>query len=96
MKLLGNQVNQGDGGRARRYLRRLYPHRLICAVKVVEKVPNYIPGRDAEKDDLKECATINDLKLGKDQVWQKRGTVLFSLHVMGRVFVLSGSLDAIL
>jgi hypothetical protein len=34
-------------------------------VEAVEKVPKEIFGRDAEKNDLTECATINDLMLGK-------------------------------
>jgi hypothetical protein len=37
-------------------------------VEAVEKVPKQILGRDAEKSDLLECATINDLMLGKGQV----------------------------
>ena len=37
-------------------------------VEAVEKVPKQILGRDAEKNDLTECATINDLMLGKGQV----------------------------
>jgi hypothetical protein len=37
-------------------------------VETVEKVPKQILGRDAEKSDLIECATINDLMLGRDQV----------------------------
>jgi hypothetical protein len=37
-------------------------------VEAVEKVPKQIFGRDAEKNDLIECATINDLILGKGQV----------------------------
>jgi len=36
-------------------------------VEAVEKVPRQIPERDAEKSDLMECATINDLMLGKGQ-----------------------------
>jgi len=36
-------------------------------VEAVEKVPKQILGRDAEKSDLIECATINDLMLGKGQ-----------------------------
>jgi hypothetical protein len=34
-------------------------------VEAVEKVPKQILGRDAEKSDLIECATINDLIPGK-------------------------------
>ncbi len=41
--------------------------RLNAGVEAVEKVPKQIAGRDAEKSDLIECATINDLVLGKDQ-----------------------------
>ena len=37
-------------------------------VEPVEKVPKQILGRDVEKSDLIECATINDLMLGKGQV----------------------------
>jgi len=33
--------------------------------EAVEKVLKQIFGRDAEKSDLIECATINDLMLGK-------------------------------
>jgi hypothetical protein len=42
--------------------------RLILGVEAVEKVPKQILGREAEKSDLIECATINDLMLGKGQV----------------------------
>jgi hypothetical protein len=42
--------------------------RLILGVEAVEKVPKQILGRDPEKSDLIECATINDLMLGKGQV----------------------------
>jgi len=38
------------------------------SVEAVEKVPKQILGRDAEKSDLIECATINDLRPGKGQV----------------------------
>ena len=31
--------------------------------ETVEKVPKHILGRDAEKNDLTECATINDLTM---------------------------------
>jgi hypothetical protein len=41
---------------------------LTLAVEAVEKVPKQILGRNAGKSDLIECATINDLMLGKDQV----------------------------
>jgi hypothetical protein len=37
------------------------------AVEAVEKVPKQILGRDAEKSDLIECATINNLMLGRGQ-----------------------------
>jgi hypothetical protein len=37
-------------------------------VEAVEKVPKQILGRDAETNDLTECATINDLILGRGQV----------------------------
>jgi hypothetical protein len=36
--------------------------------ETVEKVHKQILGRDAEKSDFIECATINDLMLGKGQV----------------------------
>jgi hypothetical protein len=36
-------------------------------VEAVEKVPKQILGRDAEKSDLIECATINDLMFKKSQ-----------------------------
>ncbi len=36
-------------------------------VEVVEKVPKQILRRDTEKSDLIECATTNDLMLGKGQ-----------------------------
>jgi hypothetical protein len=37
------------------------------SVEAVEKVPGQILGRDAEKSNFIECATINDLMLGKGQ-----------------------------
>jgi hypothetical protein len=37
-------------------------------VEAVEKVSKQILGRDAEKSDLIECATINDFMLAKGQV----------------------------
>jgi hypothetical protein len=37
-------------------------------VEAVEKVPKQILGRDAGKSGLIECATINDVMLGKGQV----------------------------
>jgi len=49
---------------ARDYLIR---SQLIAGVEAVEKVPKQILGRDAEKSDLTECTTINDLMLGKGQ-----------------------------
>jgi hypothetical protein len=38
------------------------------SVEPVEKVPKEIFGRDAEKNDLTECATINDLMFGKGKL----------------------------
>jgi hypothetical protein len=52
------QVSQVDG---------LQPL-LTSFVEAVEKVSEQIFGRDVEKNDLTECATINDLILGKGQV----------------------------
>jgi hypothetical protein len=40
---------------------------MISGVEPVEKVPKQILGRDAEKNNLTECTTINDLMLGKGQ-----------------------------
>ena len=40
----------------------------MANVEAVEKVPKQIPGRDAEKSDVIECATIKDLMLAKGQV----------------------------
>ena len=40
----------------------------MAGVEAVEKVPKQILGRDAEKSDLIECATINDLMVWKGQV----------------------------
>jgi len=37
-------------------------------VEPVEKVPKEIFGRDAEEDNLTECATINDLMFGKGKL----------------------------
>jgi hypothetical protein len=37
-------------------------------IEGVEKVPKKIFRRDVEKNDLTDCATINDLMLGKGQV----------------------------
>jgi len=36
-------------------------------VEALEKVPKQIPGRDAERSGLIECATINDVMFGKGQ-----------------------------
>jgi hypothetical protein len=44
---------------------------VTLGVEAVEKVPKQIPGRDAEKDNLMRCATINDLMLGRDQETHK-------------------------
>ena len=49
-------------------LRGSLPPRLIQSVEAVEKVPEQILGRDAEKSDLIECATINDLHVGKGKL----------------------------
>ncbi len=46
--------------------------RLTHTVEAVEKVPKQILGRDAEKSDLIECATINDLIPGKGQVGPRK------------------------
>jgi hypothetical protein len=40
----------------------------MLIVEAVEKVPKQIPGRDAEKSDLIECTTTDDLTSGKSQV----------------------------
>jgi hypothetical protein len=50
-------------------------------VEAVVKGPKQILGRDAEKSDLIECATINDLIPGKGQVPPKT-----SLSVVKRTF----------
>ncbi len=39
-------------------------HRIYS--ETVEKVPKQILGRDAEKNDFTECATINDLMKGRE------------------------------
>jgi hypothetical protein len=39
-----------------------------ASVEAVERVPQQVLGRDAEKSELIKCATINDLMLGKGQV----------------------------
>jgi hypothetical protein len=41
---------------------------LPIPIEAVEKVPKQILGRNAEKSDLIECATINDLMFGKGEV----------------------------
>jgi hypothetical protein len=46
----------------------LLPAQVMQIVEPVEKVLKEIFGRDTEKNDLTECATINDLMLGKGQV----------------------------
>jgi len=38
---------------------------LPIPIEAVENVPKQILGQDAENSDLLECATINDLILGK-------------------------------
>jgi hypothetical protein len=40
---------------------------VTLGVELVEKVPRQIPGRDAEKNDLTECITINGLMLRRGQ-----------------------------
>ncbi len=50
------------------FSRRSVPPRLISIVEAVGKVPKMVLGRDAEKSEVIECATINDLMLGKGQV----------------------------
>ncbi len=49
-------------------MRRKAAAPLSFHVEAVEKVPKQILGRDAEKSDLIECATINDLMPGMGQV----------------------------
>jgi hypothetical protein len=49
------------------------PH---AGVEAVEKVPKQILGRDGEKTDLTECATINDLMLGRGQVTPEKWFLL--------------------
>ena len=48
--------------------RRQFLAPMSTDVEAVEKVPKQILGRDAEKSDLIECATINNLMPGKGQV----------------------------
>jgi hypothetical protein len=69
-------------------------------VEAVEKVPKQILGRDAEKSDLTECATINDLMLGKGQVTPEN-TVLtrqkdFSYRLVRLMFTEKGGWQALL
>jgi hypothetical protein len=40
----------------------------MVTVEAVEKVPEHILGRNAEKSDLIDCITINDLMFGKGEV----------------------------
>ena len=49
------------------------------SVEAVEKVPKQIPGQDAEKNDLIERATINDLMLAESQVTLRLGRCGFFL-----------------
>jgi len=44
------------------------PPPLSPNIEAVEKVPGQVFGRDAEKNDLTECATFNNFMLGKVQV----------------------------
>jgi hypothetical protein len=46
----------------------------MAPVEAVEKVPKQILGRDAEKNDLPECTTINDLMFWKGQETPGRPT----------------------
>jgi hypothetical protein len=41
---------------------------VTSTVEAVEKVPQQILGRDVERNNLIECATINDFMLERDQV----------------------------
>lgn len=43
--------------------------------ETVEKVPKQILGGDAEKNDLTECATINDLTIMRSHVGEQRSKV---------------------
>jgi hypothetical protein len=45
------------------------------AVEAVRKVPKMVLGWDAEKSDVTECATINDLMLRKGQVTPENGVL---------------------
>ena len=47
---------------------RINPASGDLCVEAVTKVPKRILGRDAEKSDLTEYATINNLMLGKGEV----------------------------
>jgi len=42
--------------------------RLSSSVEAQEKVPKQIPGQDAEKSDLMECAAINNSVFERGQV----------------------------
>jgi hypothetical protein len=63
------------------------------SVEAVEKVSKRIFRRDAEKSDLIECATINDLTFGKGQVTPKKIVLLvkrdFSYRLVGRMMIRS-------
>ena len=65
--------------------------RLSLSVEAVEKVPKQILGRNAEKNDLTECATINDLMLGKGQVTPKNHPLIvifdFSYRLVGQLVI---------
>jgi len=62
-------VQAGRGiGRFSFSVKAYWPAPLNSVVEAVEKVPKQILGRDVEKNDLLECATINDFMLGKGQV----------------------------
>jgi len=51
-----------------RFSGRRFAPPLNRSVEAVEKVPKQNLGRDAERSELIECATINDLILGKGQM----------------------------
>ena len=61
----------------------------MAVVEAVEKVPKQILGRDAEKSDPLECATISDLVLGKGQVTPENvvltGQKDFSYRLVGKL-----------
>jgi len=44
---------------------------LPILIEAVEKVPKQILGSDVGKNDLTECATINDLMVGRGQATPK-------------------------